>query len=483
MSFVLEKEKIRKATFKPSIDADQCRRTRMETQVSIRKKKKTDRMNKRRRNTTELLPVVDAVPGDWNRAVAELSSTDENKVLLAIRKLRKQLSMEVNPPIDLFISGGALKIVAAFLYKSSHPSIQFEAMWCVTNVTSGSSKQTIAVVDMGILPQIMKMSSSPNVELSDQAIWCLGNIAGDTIYNRDLLLSMGTMPFLLGRMVDESAISTVRIATWCIANLCRGKPRPSFSITRNALSKLNTLLTFEDEETVVDALWALSYMTDGPNDQIQGVLNAVNLKRIVPYMAPTWRTVVQIPALRVMGNVVSGNDAQTQRVIASGAVPSIVAMLNSHKSSIRKETCWVLSNIAAGSVHQIQLLMICQVFTPLRVMMNTESHTIVKEIAWIISNMCEGGNAAQISHLIKLGFIAPICSLLKGPDVEEVKMALGILFKMLRTDTLVALDKLEDCQGRDIISNLQYHDDTEIYSRVVELIDEFWDAEEEMNCI
>jgi|TARA_B110000881_G_scaffold217366_1_gene234670 importin subunit alpha-1 len=480
MSLANEKEKERKAAFKKSIDVGRGLRNRMATQVAIRKKKKDERMNKRRRNATELLQVVDAVPGDWDRWVAELSSTDENTVLLAIRKLRKQLSMEVNPPIDLFISGGALKIVAAFLYKSSHPSIQFEAMWCVTNVTSGSSKQTMVVVDMGILPQIMKMASSPNVELSDQAIWCLGNIAGDTIYNRDLLLSMGTMPFLLGRMVDKSATSTVRLATWCIANLCRGKPGPSFSITKNALSKLNAVLTFEDEETVVDALWALSYMTDGSNDQIQGVLDAVDLKRIVPYLAPTWRTVVQVPALRVMGNVVSGNDAQTQRVIASGAVPSIVAMLNSHKSSIRKETCWVLSNIAAGSVHQIQLLVICQVFTPLRVMMNTESHTIVKEIAWIISNMCEGGNAAQISHLIKLGFIAPICSLLTGPDVGEVQIALGILFKMLRTDTSVALDKLEDCQGRDIISNLQYHDNTEIYTRVVDLIDEFWDAEEEM---
>jgi|TARA_B110000914_G_scaffold171496_1_gene152243 importin subunit alpha-1 len=476
MSSAAEKEKERKAAFKKSIDVQKSRRSRMETQVSIRKKKKEERMNKKRRKPIDVGP---AVSGEWTEDVSALSNTDEKIVILAIRKLRKRLSVERDPPIDLFISCGALKTVAAFLYNCHNPSIIFEAMWCITNVTSGSSKQAMAVVNMGIVPQIMKMSASPNVELADQCIWCLGNLAGDSINIRDLLLSIGGMELILERLSDKSPISTVRIATWCIANLCRGKPRPSLSITRKALIKLNAILTFEDGETVTDALWALSYMTDGPNEQIQVVLNNVALDRIVPYMAPSWRSSIQIPALRVMGNVVSGNDLQTQHVIECGAVPSIVAMLNSHKSSIRKETCWVLSNIAAGSAQQIQLLVDCQVFTPLRVMMNTESYTIVKEIAWIVSNACEGGNAAQISHIMQVGFIPPICSLLNREDVEEVKMALGILFKMLRTDASMAVDKLEDCQGEDAISNLQCHEDPDIYHCVVELIEEFFSAEEE----
>lgn len=60
--------------------------------------------------------------------------------------------------------------------------------------------------------------------------------------------------------------------------LFQGKPAPNFEIVRPALPLLARLLYASDMETVTDACWALSYISDGPNDRIQAVLNAGHLR-------------------------------------------------------------------------------------------------------------------------------------------------------------------------------------------------------------
>lgn len=67
--------------------------------------------------------------------------------------------------------------------------------------------------------------------------------------------------------------SMIRNATWTLSNFCRGKPAPDFEITKAALPTLRALIMpsqdENDEEIMTDACWALSYLSDGPNERIQ----------------------------------------------------------------------------------------------------------------------------------------------------------------------------------------------------------------------
>lgn len=55
-----------------------------------------------------------------------------------------------------------------------------------------------------------------------------------------------------------------------------------------------------------------------------------------------------------MGNIVTGTDEQTQRVLNTGVLALFPDLLRHPKSNIQKEAAWTLSNITAGKESQIQ---------------------------------------------------------------------------------------------------------------------------------
>lgn len=69
---------------------------------------------------------------------------------------------------------------------------------------------------------------SPNHKVREQAFWAIGNIAGDCVEFRDMVLQCGGLQKVLDILEREEHINVIKVTTWVMSNLCRGKQSPPF---------------------------------------------------------------------------------------------------------------------------------------------------------------------------------------------------------------------------------------------------------------
>merc|ERR1712127_666694 len=97
-----------------------------------------------------------------------------------------------------------------------------------------------------------------------------------------------------------------------------------------------------------------------------------------------------------LGNIVTGNDTQTDAVLASNAVPVFAKLLQHPKMNIVKESAWTISNITAGNQGQIQVVIDAGVLQPLIDILVKGDFKAQKEAAWAVTNLTSGGSVQQV---------------------------------------------------------------------------------------
>ena len=122
-----------------------------------------------------------------------MDSKEDPRVLFGVTGFRKLLSRK-EPPIQAVIDANALPRLLSYVTRGDFPRLQFEALWCLTNVASGNMDQVQVLVEKGAISMFIELlANTKSDEIVEQACWALGNVAGDNRNLRNMVLGAGAM--------------------------------------------------------------------------------------------------------------------------------------------------------------------------------------------------------------------------------------------------------------------------------------------------
>uniref|UniRef100_H0XPT4 IBB domain-containing protein n=1 Tax=Otolemur garnettii TaxID=30611 RepID=H0XPT4_OTOGA len=313
----------------------------------------------------------------------------------ALRFQAPRVARKGTSPLKLVVEAGFIPRLVEFL------NLQLEEAWALTNIASGTSEQTGAVLEGRAVQPLAELLSSTHMSVCGQAVWVLGYIAGDSPKLRDFTIP--TIP-----------ITFLQNITWTLSNLCRNKNMyPCEKGVKQMLSILFHFFQHQDSDILSDTCWRISE-----------VVNTGVLPRLVELMTSSELSV--LTPLPAQGETLS---MQTQMAIDAGMLTVLPQLLRHAKLSIQK---WTLSNVAAGPHQHIQQLIAYDILPSLVALLkNGEFKVFQKEAVWTVANFTTGANMDQMIHFVHSGVLEPL-NLLIVPDVKIVLIILDIIAYILQ---------------------------------------------------
>ncbi|KAF9426748.1 Importin alpha subunit (Karyopherin alpha subunit) (Serine-rich RNA polymerase I suppressor protein) [Podila epigama] len=430
-----------------------------------------------------------------------LASGVYEQQLLAMVRIRKYLSLQdVLPRIDNVLALDCTHFFIAFLNMTECPDLQ-----------AGTTAQTKRLVEAGILaPLIHNLRVSRCVHVQTQTIWALGNISGDGPPYRDLILRSGALEVILSliEMCEDPSVTKeqkymiLRIAVWCVSNLCRGSGRaaPEWLQVTPAFPMLRRLMYIDDTEILADTCWALCRILNGTHkmnlDSV--VIDHELCARFVVLLGEPHPT-IQVPSLRSLINIASGPEHHTQLLIDAMAIPVLGSEeLLAHKNStIRRDALLGISNITAGTAEQVREVTVQENGNVMRRVLeilrrgdiggedvNDETGDameeggdwrVLREAAWVVSNATSVLDLEITGHLVyhldllpsiaqlidprpsrKANYVLPAIGLKHPPLLTKL---LDIVFNVLRCNENHPKEQfmkvwVNDCEGGLILLEL-----------------------------
>lgn len=405
---------------------------------------------------------------------------DPERKLNGMYQARKMLNRE-NPPIDEMISFGIIPICIRYIQDSSNIMLQLEAAWALTKIVSGTSAQIHSVIEADGVPHLIALLESTSIELAEQAVQALGNIAGDGAAARDIVIQHHCIDGIL-RLIDKEENTSIEFLpniARLMSNLWRNRnPTPPVEQVKLLLPALSNLLLSKDDRVLVDTCWALAYATANDTDMIQEVVETDAVARLVNLLDSD-NTNIIMPALRSVGNIVTGTDRQTDIVIHAGALPKLGKLLRHSEPLIVNEATWTVGNITAGTGEQIQAVLDAGIFNQIRDVLHRGDLKAQKEAAWTVFNTITSGRHKQVLDLIEYRIMKPFLNLLDCKDSGTIKIVLTGLRNIFALAEISGYFEnfclmVDELGGLAMIRELQDHEHEEIKWKANNIVNTYY---------
>ncbi|MQL82598.1 hypothetical protein Taro_015075 [Colocasia esculenta] len=423
-------------------------------------------------------------------SVGEGKGTVRKKIEV-LRSLRRLLSKSEIPPVEAAIQAGAIPVLVQCLSFGSPDEQLLEAAWCLTNVAAGEPEQTRSLLPA--LPLLIAhLGEKSSVPVAEQCAWALGNVAGEGEDLRNTLLAQGVL-LPLARMMMSNKGSTARTAAWVLSNLIKGpNPKAATELIKidGVMDAILRHLRKGEEELATEVAWVVVYLSALSQIATSMLVRSDAVQLLVERLEASESLQLLIPALRSLGNLVSGDSYTTNSVLVVGheitdkVLLAIIKCMKTEHRVLKKEAAWVLSNIAVGSLEHKQLIYTSEATLLLLHLLSSAPFDIRKEAAYTLGNLCvtpsDGCGPPNIilphlAQLVNRGCLPGFINLVRSPDIDAARLGLQFLELVMRGLPNGEGPKLVEREdGIDAMERFQFHENEEIRNMANGLVDKYF---------
>ncbi|CAL9734833.1 importin subunit alpha [Monosporozyma servazzii] len=431
------------------------------------------------------------------------NSYDLQEQLAVLVKIRQSI-LEND---KLTLNETTIKIVFKYLQDYKLPMLQYEALWVINNLTSGDHSKVKYLIKRDIINILFTLleSGKCDFDCQEHVIWIIGNIAGDCSEYRKLLCKHepGVINLLVevilmwDKMILNGGtipLSLWRITSWTLSNVLKSFRMDYLpEINVKFITILKTLLKMDDIEVLSNTCWALSYLNCKNVEITNGLI--IN-SEILPQLArllPLNELSIIIPCLKVIGNITSGTDEQTQYLVDINILPTLKEMLTIFEDNeyIIKQILWNVSNIVAGTKEQFQSTLQQNIIPKVvAYLLPNNAYMIRREACWVICNIISRHDLTSdmLQYMILQKFITPLYRLLNNaePALQNIILStFEIIFKFGMRDTELNThlpfnmfsSYIEQNCGTDILLDIQVNgENDELVAKASHILDSYFDS-------
>lgn len=489
-------ENQRAKSFTSSFDMEKAKRDKDQSQVELRQNKR-ESLAQKRRNLEKYSPWISLKdhypenysPEDLPNILSCFSSPDDTSHLYIAYAVRILLCRKDDCPLEQICTSEVMNQIKFWLSRNDHPQLQYEAAWICTNISS--SPMCSRLYEIGALEPLVNLLYSPSEEVRHQVAWALGNVGANSSDERDFLLSIkviDALEFCLKNCVKEKNIPSL---VWTLTNICRKKPLAEMSEVRGIFPLILPYLKSNNIGIITDILNAVVLYSSYP--EIQSTFTTDEGVDILKHLfSITGSKSLTILTLKIMGGLCFSRDGVTQAFLDKGMALDIKSALHSKYNKVKKEAIWALGNLCAETYKEIYPIIKEGIFEIIIQYAQHESPSIRAECVWVLCNSSVVCNLEQALHLIQLGLIEALISMLKEQInsniiLQGISSLIDKCYKNSQTidENNTLIKAFEICGGIETLEKCTRSKNEKISERAIRILEiiEKKDNDENSDCL
>ncbi|CRL01924.1 CLUMA_CG015463, isoform A [Clunio marinus] len=416
---------------------------------------------------------------NWSQLRQNLQSTSEEVQAETILNLRKIVNV-THPPIINLVESEMIPLIVELL-DSSNVQIQSDATWILINVSFESSTYSISIFNAGGIPKLLQLLKSTNIQVANNSAWVLANLCGDNQDFRDRIIEARAIPIVAECLQSPNInLRFLQSLVWFALNTVRSSHDNLDSVSLLIHPILNQFTKTDDRKVLVDACWFFEFiMTRNrfiPSEIISDLLNHLNV-----FMNNNSNFYVLQASLRVISSVsMRRHYRYSEQIINSNILPTLIRFITDENDVVSRLACLCCRQFSSwrfyGGSGNIQSHLFNHDLIPKLTSLFESDDRLwrsKREGIWLLKNIINIDYNHRLEITSNETLFNAVLNTLNSQNVELVKEVLKF-FQHLNYVTLSNevefLEILRSCDFQKHLEDILDHVSDEIHSLAYELL-------------